>query len=133
MKASELVGIILNTPESTHQKLIVKWFAFQYKEYEGLLKAFNNSEYIANPKMRVIKGAQLKAMGVVAGTPDLFLSVPIEPYKGLYVEVKKIKGKLSAVQKIEHKRLLSQGYEVKTAYGHSQGIDYIKEYLNGVL
>jgi len=55
---------------------------------------------------------KFRAMGVVAGVPDLFLSIPSEPYHGLYIEMKTPTGTLSHEQKEMHAKLTKAGYLV---------------------
>ena len=51
----------------------VKWFRFQYPKLANLLFA------IPNGGLRNIKVAtKLKAEGVLAGVPDLFLAIPAQ-------------------------------------------------------
>lgn len=61
----------------------------------------------------------------VAGVPD---RVVIVFGVVLFVEVKTIDGKLSAVQKREHERLAAAGAMVTTVYGH-EGVDKFVDFL----
>lgn len=55
---------------------------------------------------------RLKAEGVLAGIPDLFLPVSIGEYHGFYLEMKTETGDLTPSQKIIIPHLLDQGYQV---------------------
>lgn len=136
--------------EKQNQKALIKWFKFAFPNYDGLLFAINNSEYIADEKMRAAKGKDLKDMGVVAGTPDLMLAIPVTrevetmtygrlgPKRvieniripGMFIEMKSKDGKLSASQKAAHERLIKQGYKVVTCYHWEEAEKEINRYLN---
>jgi hypothetical protein len=79
-------------PESKLQQNCVRWFRLQYPKY--ILFAIPNGG-----KRNVITASILKAEGVVAGIPDLFLAQPSLHYSGLFVEMKSTKGRLSDNQK----------------------------------
>ncbi len=56
--------------------------------------------------------ARLKAEGVLAGVPDLFLPVPRDQSLGLFIEMKTRRGVLSAAQEVLFTKLRDQGFEV---------------------
>ncbi len=68
---------------------------------------------------------KMKALGVVKGIPDLFI-----PEFKLWVEMKRVKGKLSDEQKAMNEYLESVGYKVIVAYGCDDGINKMFTYLN---
>jgi hypothetical protein len=72
---------------------------------------------------------KFRAMGVVAGIPDLFLSIPTETHHGLYIEMKTPTGKLSPEQKEVHIKLVSEGYKVIICRSLEDFKKEIKEYL----
>ena len=72
-----------------------KWFDQTFgSEFRCSLYHINNSPKHARD------GNRLKALGMKAGTPDLFLSVPLFDlkYGGLYIEMKTDTGSLQPVQ-----------------------------------
>ena len=93
------------------------------------------------------EGQKLKAMGTVAGFPDLFIFKAMQGYHGLFVELKKPKkNKYLEIIKDGIKpagceaepsqidmlsRLNQQGYLAVVAYGHAAAIQIIVEYLTG--
>ena len=90
----------------------------------------------------VAVAARLKAEGVSAGMPDLFLAVPtvhasvsrpgMHGYCGMFVEMKRRKGgRVSAVQSAWHEYLARQGYRVVVARGSDEAIEAITDYLEG--
>lgn len=75
----------------------------------------------------------LRAEGVRAGIPDLFLAYPKAGYSGLYIELKRLKGSnLRPEQVIALKELRKFGYETQLCYGHEMAITAIKNYLEGL-
>lgn len=94
----------------------------------------------------IVTAVKLKAEGVKAGVPDLFLPVPRDerPYpeyngifrdclnvaNGLFIEMKKRKGSTtSKEQKWWHEKLREQGYKVVIAKGADEAIECIADYL----
>ena len=119
----------LDIKEEQHQRDVVEWFYWQYPQFAGLLAAFNNSEYVSDPKKRKMVGAKRRAIGVVAGMPDLILLLPRAPYHAYFIEMKTLKGKLSDKQKSQHIILKKAGYKVDTAYGFEHASLLIKDYI----
>lgn len=75
-------------------------------------------------------GARLKAEGVLAGVPDVFLAAPSGPYAGLYIEMKrKAGGRATPAQKAMLATLESSGYAVAVCYGWRQAAFEILRYL----
>jgi hypothetical protein len=74
--------------------------------------------HLANgkPRSKAVAG-QLKALGVKAGMPDLFLPVARQGAHGLYLELKTRTGKLSPVQRALHVCLQEEGYAVDVCKG----------------
>jgi hypothetical protein len=93
----------------------------------GLLLAIPNG----GMRSKAMAG-KLKAEGVRAGVPDLFLPVSVGSYHGLWLEMKtRTGGRLSPEQVswIAHLRL--QGYRVECCPGAAHGVRAISEYLRG--
>lgn len=84
---------------------------------------------------RVSKGVagKLKAEGLTAGVPDLFLPHPRKMgwgrYYGLYIEVKTEKGKVSKEQRDWIQYLRKAGYRAEVCRGVDDTIDEICDYL----
>ena len=75
--------------------------------------------------------AMLKAEGVKAGVPDLFIPVPKGEFAGLFVEMKDIKGRPPRKSQMEWLELLnSQGYAAYWAKGAEQAIKLIRQYVS---
>lgn len=96
----------MNHTESHIQQACVRAFRYQHPQLARLLIA------IPNGGARSAKtGALLKAEGVVAGAPDLFLFVPSNGYHGLAIEMKTAKGRQQDTQKAMQRHLEAQGYK----------------------
>lgn len=114
--------------EHAHQAALFCWASMKYETYPELRLMFA----IPNGGLRdKITAARLKATGVKAGVPDIFLPVAIfGRYHGLFIEMKADKGTLSVAQSKWCFDLRDAGYEVVFCYGWEQARDTIIEYLN---
>lgn len=73
--------------------------------------------------------ARLKAEGVKAGVPDIFLPVPVGLWSGLFIEMKRPKGgRLSDGQR-EFINSLDPRYMVIIGHGAQDAINKIRNYL----
>jgi hypothetical protein len=77
-------------------------------------------------------GAILKAEGVQAGVPDLFLPVPIGSRKGLFIELKTENGRASPPQKEWLAFLSEMGYMAVECRGLEEAKAAIKFYYGEV-
>lgn len=81
------------------------------------------------------EAGKLRAMGVRAGIPDIFLPVPRGPYHGLFIELKrpadlsKSVGTVSAKQLEWLRALVNQGYYVAVCYGWKEAYEKMLWYL----
>lgn len=78
----------------------------------------------------VIK-AKLKAEGVSAGVPDLFIPIPKQGYHGLFVEMKVGKNRTSPEQDEWLALLRKNGYRAAVCYGADAAIKTIDDYIMG--
>jgi hypothetical protein len=76
---------------------------------------------------------KLKAEGVRAGVPDVFLAVPSGGYHGLFIEMKTSKGRISDSQVAWFNKLESVGYRCVLCWSWQDAVTAIEEYfkLNG--
>ena len=116
-------------PPSEHaeQKALFAWWRTQYRHMEPLLIA------IPNGGARTLRtGAMLKAEGVRAGVPDIFLAYPAGGYHGLWIEMKR---RVHAYTSQEQKFMLGvfrkAGYDCAVCYGWDQAREKIQSYLGG--
>lgn len=115
--------------EHSEQVLLINWVRAQQKADPRLALLFA----IPNGGARnAATGRRLKAEGVLAGVPDLFLPVPSRNFHGLFIELKTADGgRASPAQKAVISKLLGQGYKAEVCHGHQSAIKTIEEYLNG--
>lgn len=76
-----------------------------------------------------LAGWKLKEEGLRAGTPDYFLAIPVNPYNGLFIELKSPTGRLLPSQKEMLGLLDGRGYLSRPCYGAAEAIDVISRYL----
>lgn len=77
------------------------------------------------------EAARLKAEGVSAGVPDLFIPLPNDTYHGLFIEMKAGKNKTSKEQDAWISLLRRNGYSAAVCYGADAAIREIEEYILG--
>ncbi len=71
----------------------------------------------------------MKAMGVTAGVPDIFMAIPNHDYHGLFLELKSENGTVSDLQRNFMYVASQQGYYCAVTYGLDDAIETIKHYL----
>lgn len=117
----------LPAPLETHEQQHFVTFARMMLVYR-----YRNLLYsIPNEGKRNYKNAsRMIAEGLVKGIPDLQLAIAIEPYHGLYIEMKRIRGsKTTEEQKEMAKLLKEQGYRVEVCKGFDQARSVFMDYL----
>lgn len=77
--------------------------------------------------------AKFKKEGLRAGVPDLFLALPRNGKSGLFIEMKRVGGKVKAGSEQEAFCALLQfvGFKVVVAAGADEAMKAITEYLKG--
>lgn len=111
--------------EHQDQAALVEWFRWRFRQYHGVFFAIPNGG--ARSKAT---GAMLKAEGVLAGVPDLFLGVPVGGKHGLFIEMKpRRRGRTSSAQKAIHAALMAMGYEVEVPRGFDAAKAVILKYI----
>jgi len=74
----------------------------------------------------------LKAEGVIAGVPDVFVARPVGRWGGLWIELKRrTGGKVSPAQDAALRALAAAGYAVTVAAGHEEAWAFLEHYLAG--
>lgn len=112
--------------EHAEQAALVKWYRAQYPYHAWALAAWPNGGW-----RNKITAAMLKAEGVQPGMPDLFLSIPVAPYHGLYIEMKRRggKGRVTEPQRVMQKKLAEVGYCVRVCRGFDEAKAAIERYF----
>jgi hypothetical protein len=123
-----------NNEEHQNQVALFHWASVMSSKHPALALMFA----IPNGGHRHITVAmKLKAEGVKAGVPDIFLPHPkigsqwpnMHGYHGLFIEMKSKKGKLSPAQEAWAINLESFGYQVEVCYDWINAAKVIVEYL----
>lgn len=114
--------------EHTEQVTLMQWWHLVCKGMgvpEELLFAIPNGG-----QRNIIVASKLKAEGVRAGVPDLFLAYPTRRHCGLFIEMKKPKGgRASDKQKSMLATLAENGYATAICHGWTDARTTIEEYL----
>ena len=110
----------------------VRWFRMRFRD--EIIYAIPNGG-----QRNVVVAAKMKAEGVTAGVPDLFVAAMRGGYGGLYVEMKKSrvgkrgelvdKGTLSDAQREMIPRLIKKGYKVAVCYCFDDFKDECERYF----
>jgi hypothetical protein len=116
--------------EAQEQTALFNWAEWAATAYPVLHLMYHTPN---GGSRNVIEGAHLKAQGVKAGVPDIFLPAARNGYHGLYIELKRLKGgRVSIDQARMITALREQGYKVDICHGWQEAKDTILEYLKGV-
>jgi len=125
--------------EGGHQKAVFVWAAWSLGKYPAL-RWLHSSQ--AGAKMTPATAGKMKAEGMKAGVPDIFLDVPRRGFNGLRIELKvpeqrntkgtiaKSKGVLSAEQKEWLAHYTASGFCAHVCYGWEDTVRVIESYLN---
>lgn len=71
-------------------------------------------------------------LGVKKGFPDIIIFDAPEPYKGIAIELKRVKGgRVSKEQKEWLEKLENRGWLVKVCHGADEAITWLEEMENG--
>ncbi len=126
MKVVNRINTVGQASESREQQALFRWWDMYRSQYpEALMFAVPNGG-----ARSAITGARLKAEGVLAGVPDVFLAYPAGGLHGLFIEMKRQKGgRVSAPQKAVMQALRMQGYEVAVCHGWQEARDTVIRYM----
>ncbi len=106
--------------EHDHQRIVVKWCT----DRGILIFAIPNGGF-----RNKATAAKLKAEGVLAGVPDLFLAIANNDWHGLFIEIKKPGGTASSNQILVGEKLQRNGYNVVVCDHYKTAIATISRYL----
>ena len=110
------------------QVALFKWAKYASAWHPGLKLMFA----IPNGGARdAITGAMLKAEGVKAGVPDIFLPLSAGGFHGLFIELKTARGHPTPEQREWLMRLRHRGYAAVLCRGLDAAIDTITRYVAG--
>ena len=114
--------------ESREQQALFRWWDIYRSHYPGAVMFA-----VPNGGARsAVTGARLKAEGVLAGVPDIFLAWSSGGRHGLFIEMKRAGGgRTSAAQKIIGTLLSHAGYGVAVCHGWQEARDTVMRYMEG--
>jgi hypothetical protein len=132
----ELVGV--GQSEHEMQAEVMRWAkkAAKFHPEISLLFAIPNGATLSARRdqagRRVSRQAvKLKAEGLKAGVPDMFLAAARGNWHGIFIEQKTRHGKVSSVQRAWLNLLLAQGYYALVSFSASETILVLATYLLG--
>lgn len=118
----------MRNEEHNAQVALFRWAALEQRRMPELALMFA----VPNGGNRnIITALKLKAEGVKAGVPDIFLPCARSPYNGIFIEMKAKGRNPRGNQLWWHNRLAEQGYYVAVCYGFDQACYEIENYLKG--
>lgn len=113
--------------EHAHQVALFMWASMNFLAYPMLRFMFA----IPNGGLRnKATAGRLKAEGVKSGVPDVMLPYPHGKYAGLFIEMKKDKGRISENQSDWMRYLTAHNYSVVTCYSWTEVRDAILNYMS---
>lgn len=114
--------------EHDEQKALFGWALLNRHVFPELDLMFA----IPNGGLRnIIVAKKLRLEGVKRGVPDIFLPVARCGFHGLFIELKKIGGKISSHQRQWIDNISMQGYLSVVCYGWVDASNIIEKYIRG--
>ena len=113
--------------EDQIQKQIISWAKLYRHNGQPLSELIHHSPN--GGQRHIVTATRFKAMGTLAGFPDLFVFIARGGFNGLFIELKKPKGRVSAIQQQRIDALNEQGYRAVVCYGFDESIKTITDYL----
>ena len=73
-----------------------------------------------------------KRLGIRRGIPDLIIPISVDPYYGLAIEMKRVKGSTTTQDQLDwQRRLREQGWKAEIVKGCDAAIIVLENYRNG--
>lgn len=122
---SSVSGRAQESSEHLEQVAVIRWCSENKDTYPNVDRIFAIPN--GGHRFKSVAG-KLKAEGVKAGVPDLFLPVPRGPYHGLFIEMKYGKNKATEKQLGWLSYLGACGYKCAVCTGQDEAIKELKDY-----
>lgn len=110
--------------EHEEQSLLFEWAKFDRRL--DVMFAIPNG---ANKS--IVTAMKFKREGLKKGVPDIFLPVSNKHHHGLFIEMKRQKGKTSPEQDEWYELLMKNHYKCHVCYGFEEAKKAITDYLGG--
>lgn len=118
------------TSEFTHQREFITWLRVAHPKYATCTRlSLNGIPLPSTVAGRIIN--QAKACGMVNAESDLFIAAPAHGCHGIFIEMKKPKGKATDEQLEYLESMAEFGYATAVCYSSQDAIDTFSEYLKG--
>jgi hypothetical protein len=121
--------------ESSEQSAVITWAGmneYRFPQLRWLYSSLNGIPIPASKATRARIIGRMKAEGMKAGVPDLFLPVARHGYHGLFIEMKRSDGGvLSELQKEFMQFADENGYLDKVCHGYEEAVESLEWYLKG--
>lgn len=114
--------------ESMEQQTLFEWAAWAAPQFPGLNLMFHIPNGGARSKS---EAGRFKAEGVKAGVPDVCLPVVRGRWHGLYIEMKRVGGRVEPEQQEYINQLQKQGYCAVVCFGFEEARAVIENYYKG--
>lgn len=130
-----MIGAKLKPPlERFEQEAYFTWLYFLRYQGERIwdyaYAVPNGSHLQGDKRRRAIQANKLKSQGMKPGVPDVVIDIPVEPYHGLRIEMKRIGApKPGDDQSMWHARLRKRGYYVAVCHGLEQAQAITRTYF----
>ena len=112
----------MNDLEHKEQVALIQWFDLQIKDHK-IFAIPNGGD------RNIVVAKKLKAEGVRAGVPDLFLPTAKGIFHGLFIEMKAGKNKVTEKQSEWIDYLNSRGFKAMACYSWLEAKQEIETYL----
>lgn len=109
------------------QKAYFQWLRYKLPRVEPLAFSVPNGGY-----RFIATAARLKAEGVKAGVPDIFIAYPQKSFHGLFMELKTERGRPTKQQLQWLERLGSKGYMAMLCKGLDALIETTEGYFSDI-
>jgi len=113
-------------PEHYLQKSFFDWLKKCHPKWRPYFFAIPNGGH-----RHIAVAKYLKAEGVTAGVWDVFCMIPVGSYKGLWIEFKVDKNKLTTEQKAFGERAIERGYQTLICYNIDDAMEWTEKYILG--
>lgn len=113
--------------ESQEQQKLFRWWEFASSRWpDAVMFAVPNGGWRTPATAR-----RLKAEGVLAGVPDVFLAAPRGSSHGMFIEMKRTHGgTASKAQRLVMARLMAAGYSCSVCHGFESARRTVEGYLD---